>query len=263
MSFGKYWRHFVMAMAAFFWAGCDNDSSTSSEDLERLQPIGDRCDEDGFCGGGMIALYGVAPVYDFSSSSVESSDSCDDCDDGLSSSSGEMADQVRHDNEGGSSGSSSDVIPGGDLSGDSDAPVDSAAAMARGEAMCEEHGGMEEAIQYEPPWMSGSLRGDEDGREEIRDSVAQVLDSEVAKSFSQEKRECLQEFSGMFYTICLYGAPLIENNYDIWKYKCKDGEVLMDEKYAAKQKEFDDAYAAAKEEAKENARKEAESCDDK
>ena len=219
MKIRKLLTKLILTLTAFFWAGCDDDHSGAPEyiggDLED-------CDADHVsCGGGMIALYGVAPVFDESSSSISSSDSCEQCCDEMISSSSE-----------GSFSSSS-------------AMVDKEAALARGQILCEEHGGVERAIQYEPPWGSPETRGESQARFEVMNQIDSTLES---KKLSSSKKQCLENVKqeltmGM---VALYGAPMIDNPNDIWKYDCKDGESVMDEKY----KELYDADEAAVEEAK-------------
>lgn len=210
MNIRKLITKFALTVSAFFWAGCEDDTSSSPEYI-----IGDKdCESDNVsCGGGMIALYGVAPVFDESSSSISSSDSCEQgCDEMISSSS---------------------------------AMVDKEAALARGQVLCEEHGGVEHAIQYEPPWGSPETRGESQARFEVMKKIDSTLES---KKLSSSKKRCLENVKeeldmGM---VALYGAPMFDNPNDIWKYDCKDGESVMDEKY----KELYDADVAAVEEAK-------------
>lgn len=218
MNTRKIFTKFVLTVAAFFWAGCGDDSDSKHP---VVGPISDCSDDDSLnngnmsshCGGGMIALYGVAPVFDESSSSISSSDSCEQgCDEMISSSS---------------------------------AMVDKEAALARGQVLCEDHGGVERAIQYEPPWGSPETRGESQARFEVMKKIDSTLES---KKLSSSKKRCLENVKdeldmGM---VALYGAPMFDNPNDIWKYDCKDGESVMDEKY----KELYDADVAAVEAAK-------------
>ena len=232
MNIRKIFTKITLTFAAFFWASCSEDGS--SEQVV-IGPVSD-CNDDGSlnngdvssnCGGGMIALYGVAPVFDESSSSVTSSDSCEQgCDEMLSSS---------------SEGSSSSM----EGPNSSSAKVDKDAALARGQVLCEEHGGVEHAIQYEPPWGSPETRGESQARFEAMGKIDSTLES---KKLSSSKKRCLENVKeeldmGM---VALYGAPMFDNPNDIWKYDCKDGESVMDEKY----KELYDADVAAVEAAK-------------
>lgn len=217
MNTRKIFTKFVLTVAAFFWAGCGDDSDSKHP---VVGPISDCSDDDSLnngnmsshCGG-MIALYGVAPVFDESSSSISSSDSCEQgCDEMISSSS---------------------------------AMVDKEAALARGQVLCEDHGGVERAIQYEPPWGSPETRGESQARFEVMKKIDSTLES---KKLSSSKKRCLENVKeeldmGM---VALYGAPMFDNPNDIWKYDCKDGESVMDEKY----KELYDADVAAVEAAK-------------
>lgn len=218
MNIRKIFTKIALTVAAFFWASCSEDGG--SEQVV-IGPVSD-CNDDGSlnngdvssnCGGGMIALYGVAPVFDESSSSISSSDSCEQgCDEMISSSS---------------------------------AMVDKEAALARGQVLCEDHGGVERAIQYEPPWGSPETRGESQARFEVMKKIDSTLES---KKLSSSKKRCLENVKeeldmGM---VALYGAPMFDNPNDIWKYDCKDGESVMDEKY----KELYDADVAAVEAAK-------------
>lgn len=218
MNVRKIFTKITLTFAAFFWASCSEDGS--SEQVV-IGPVSD-CNDDGSlnngdvssnCGGGMIALYGVAPVFDESSSSISSSDSCEQgCDEMISSSS---------------------------------VMVDKEAALARGQVLCEDHGGVEHAIQYEPPWGSPETRGESQARFEVMKKIDSTLES---KKLSSSKKRCLENVKeeldmGM---VALYGAPMFDNPNDIWKYDCKDGEPVMDEKY----KELYDADVAAVEAAK-------------
>ena len=218
MNIRKIFTKITLTFAAFFWASCSEDGN--SEQVV-IGPVSD-CNDDGSlnngdvssnCGGGMIALYGVAPVFDESSSSISSSDSCEQgCDEMISSSS---------------------------------AMVDKEAALARGQVLCEDHGGVERAIQYEPPWGSPETRGESQARFEVMKKIDSTLES---KKLSSSKKRCLENVKeeldmGM---VALYGAPMFDNPNDIWKYDCKDGESVRDEKY----KELYDADEAAVEAAK-------------
>ncbi len=252
MNLRKHWKNFILTAAAFFWASCSEDGS--SEQVF-VGPISD-CNDDGSlnngdvssnCGGGMIALYGVAPVFDESSSSVTSSDSCEQgCDEMISSSSEATA-----------SSSSEEALSS------SSGLVDKAAALVRGEVLCEEHGGVKKAIQYEPEWGSAGLWADQEAREEVRDSVGKVLKTDAVAGFSKEKVSCLELFSNTQIMVALYGAPMPEdeNPYDIWQYACKDGEIVKDEAYQEKDREYKEAYDAAKQESLEKYRKEVSDCD--
>lgn len=75
MNVRKLFTKIALTLSAFFWVGCSEDNN--SEPVI-VGPISD-CDDDGSlnygnassnCGGGMIALYGVAPVFIESSSSI-------------------------------------------------------------------------------------------------------------------------------------------------------------------------------------------------
>lgn len=131
MNVRKHWKNFILTAAAFFWASCSEDSN--SEQVF-VGPISD-CSDDGSlnngdvssnCGGGMIALYGVAPVFDESSSSVTSSDSCEQgCDEMISSSSSDAPE----------SSSSSEVSS-------------SSAVTPELEAYCEDHDGVKNSDTY-------------------------------------------------------------------------------------------------------------------
>lgn len=245
MNLRKHWKNFALTAAAFFWAGCSDDNNSEQT---FVGPDSD-CNDDGSlnngdvssnCGGGMIALYGVAPVFDESSSSVTSSDSCEQgCDEMISSSSVE------------SSSSSSSL-------------VDREAALARGEVLCADHEGVEQMIQYEPPWRSPEGSADQDAREEVRDSVGKVLKTDEAKEFSPTKKSCLEKFANSIEMVAMYGVPMPaeKNPYDIWMYACKDGEMVRDEAYQEKDREYNEAFEAAKKESLEKYRKEVEGCDE-
>ncbi len=253
MNLRKHWKKFVLTAAAFFWAGCSDDDS--SEQI-LIGPVSD-CTDDGSlnngdesfnCGGGMIALYGVAPVFDESSSSVTSSDSCEQgCDEMISSSSVESSSSSRNEESSSSSGT-----------------VDKDAALARGEALCADHEGVKQMIQYEPPWGSPEGSADQEAREEVRDSVGKVLKTDEAKEFSPTKKSCLEKFANSIEMVALYGAPMPaeKNPYDIWMYACKDGEMVRDEAYQEKDREYNEAFEAAKKESLEKYRKEIDGCDE-
>ncbi len=218
MNIRKIFTKITLTFAAFFWASCSEDSNSEQVFVGPVSDCNDagslnNGDVSSNCGGGMIALYGVAPVFDESSSSISSSDSCEQgCDEMISSSS---------------------------------AMVDKEAALARGQVLCEDHGGVEHAIQYEPPWGSPETRGESQARFEAMKKIDSTLES---KKLSSSKKRCLENVKeeldmGM---VALYGAPMFDNPNDIWKYDCKDGESVMDEKY----KELYDADEAMVEAAK-------------
>lgn len=243
MNTRKIFTKFVLTVAAFFWAGCGDDSDSKHP---VVGPISDCSDDDSLnngnmsshCGGGMIALYGVAPVFDESSSSVSSSDSCgQNCDEMISSSSVE------------SSSSSSSL-------------VDREAARARGEALCAEHEGVKDMFQYQPPWGTPELWADQEAREEVRDSVEKVLKTDKAKKFSSSKKSCLEKFANSIEMVAMYGSPMPdeENPHDIWLYTCNNGEMIKDEAYLEKDREYGEAFDAAKKEYLEKYRKEVDDC---
>lgn len=69
MSIRKHWGKITLGIAASFWAGC-NDSGTEAEYIQGGENICTN-EQNEECGGGaVIALYGVAPTYDISSSSI-------------------------------------------------------------------------------------------------------------------------------------------------------------------------------------------------
>lgn len=95
MNFRKHWKKLCLSGAALFWASC-----STSEDSEPVGPISgenlcnDSSELSTNCAGGMIALYGVAPIYDPDSGYISSSDTCEeDCESSLSSSSSDSIEQ--------------------------------------------------------------------------------------------------------------------------------------------------------------------------
>ena len=82
MSISKHWKKIALALTSVFWTACDDDASSAihpydpgicnADDEEcQLEPIKSDTMHQA------IALYGVNPVYDQSSSSVTSSDPCE------------------------------------------------------------------------------------------------------------------------------------------------------------------------------------------
>lgn len=68
MSIRKHWGKITLSIAASFWAGCED--STKPEYIQGGENICTN-EHDTECGNGaVIALYGVAPTYDISSSSI-------------------------------------------------------------------------------------------------------------------------------------------------------------------------------------------------
>lgn len=81
MNIRKHWKKLVLSATAFFWASCGDDNSTSAG-IQPLPGSETNCTADGTdlnanCGGGMIALYGVAPVIDPETGDISSSDPCE------------------------------------------------------------------------------------------------------------------------------------------------------------------------------------------
>ncbi|MDO4946642.1 MAG: hypothetical protein Q4E52_03585 [Fibrobacter sp.] len=69
MSIRKHWGKITLGIAASFWAGC-NDSGTEAEYIQGGENICTNEQNEECVAGAVIALYGVAPTYDISSSSI-------------------------------------------------------------------------------------------------------------------------------------------------------------------------------------------------
>ncbi len=66
MSIRKHWGKITLSIAASFWAGCNETTEP-----EYIQGGENNCTDEQNSGcGNAIALYGVAPTYDISSSSI-------------------------------------------------------------------------------------------------------------------------------------------------------------------------------------------------
>lgn len=109
--------------------------------------------------------------------------------------------------------------------------VDKEFAMQRGEVLCISRGGVESGFQYEPPWGSpgtrGSLSAARSGVKEL-DSILKVEKLKPAPKSCLENLRAKLEMKSM---VALYGAPLSENPYDAWMYRCKDKSYVTDAKY--------------------------------
>lgn len=88
MSIRKHWKKICLSAATFFWTGCSDSDSAKPMEPNSNGECNDSTSLSPECGGGMIALYGVAPIIDSSSGAISSSDSCDEnCENMISSSS--------------------------------------------------------------------------------------------------------------------------------------------------------------------------------
>jgi len=79
MNIRKHWNKICLSATAFFWTSCSIEATTN----QAVQPSSDNEYSDttnlsSENGGGIVALYGVNPVYDPDSGKVSSSDSCGD-----------------------------------------------------------------------------------------------------------------------------------------------------------------------------------------
>lgn len=204
MNIRKHWKKMVLAAAAFFWAGCNDDVGTNVQ-VKELPDCGDGSEasngESGCIGngGGMIALYGVAPVIDGSSSSVVSSDSCEqNCDEMISSSS-QVAD-------------SSATAPASSAGSQVDSTLYKLKRDFRG---CDDHGGVEDYSTYVKSTWSVS---EKECVDLAKDSADAYLRNKMESGYYSKKTlECLES---AFEDIrneeeeCLYGVfyPVIGNN---------------------------------------------------
>ncbi|SHL21182.1 hypothetical protein [Fibrobacter sp. UWEL] len=236
MNIRKTFTKLALSLTAFFWASCDDNSSEPKAYIGGGDSICGEDDESIECGG-MIALYGVGPVYDESSSSITSSDSCEQgCDEMISSSS--VANP-----ESSSSGEDKSWVRGYPTE-----EIDLKSVRARGDSTCAEHGGLEFARQYEPEWGSAEYRGESRARSEVLNSIDEALESgELSKTKTQCLNDVKEELEGGL--AAMYGSPMFENSNDIWEYWCKDGAVIKDEKYTQLYNEDQAAVNAAKEKA--------------
>jgi len=227
MNIHKRLMRLALTVSALFWASCDDDTSVVAPES--------------------------SPVSSASVQPVSSSDAATSSAEEAVSSAAEIAN------------SSAAVLPASSSSvvpvGSSASVVDTAAARARGEEFCANHGGLMHGIQYEPPWGDPETRAQNRATFQVEDEVKPLLASD---SVSETRKQCLRsvlaDLTGGLAV--MYGSPMFNNPNDIWMYECNDGEIVMDEKYAALKAEDDAEVNASMVDILAEMHKKVEACDE-